>query len=197
MKKKKFLLGLSIAVLAASALSACGGSSSSKKSSSDVSSSIIESSKDEVSSAEASSQAEATSAEEQSSAAEQSSAVEQSSTEEQSSAESSNSEPGTQEQSSGESSGEIIEGDKCTFGFGDGLTSWTVLSDKAGTKEVTDKNGNVTTVLASSVTYDQFSFASNDKNRIDPVKDESGAVIGYVYVSQAADITIKLKTIQK
>ena len=72
-----------------------------------------------------------------------------------------------------------------TEGFGDGFTAWSKLEEIAGTTENSGK-----TVLAKSVTYGNFTFASNGKNRV----DVASATNPERYSTQTAAVTIVMKS---
>lgn len=86
----------------------------------------------------------------------------------------------TPSQSSKQTSVDYENGDEVSVGFGEGLTSWSVLEAEAGTKESSGK-----TVFAKEVTMNDITFPSNSKNRVDN---------GATYSVQQTEITIVMKS---
>ena len=79
--------------------------------------------------------------------------------------------------------------EQVAYGFGEGLEAWTKLEELVGTKEY-DNNGKSYNVLKSEAKYNDITFASNGKNRIN--RDTEGNVTGYN--TQQATITIKVNS---
>ena len=76
-----------------------------------------------------------------------------------------------------------------SIGFGEGLTPWATLEELAGTK----KDSSDRDVLAGSVSYNGFTFPSNDKNRVDAANSTTPAR----YSTQKTVITIVMPSAGK